>query len=349
MRIAVLLPNWVGDAVMATPSLGALRHQYPHATICGVMRPLIAETLSGCGFFDETIFYDRRSADVQAQFWPVSGRLRRFLPEMFISLTNSPRARLLQWLSSANETIGLKRRWYDRWLTTPVDIPSLRRHEPFSAVDTYRALMVAAGCPPADRVPRLATRPRDEIAADDAFRDLEIRPGEPVVALNTGSANGPAKDWPTESFAELARRVQSQWGAFVLILCGPAEREKARQVEAAARHPRIRSIGNRTLGIGLTKACIRRSRMVVTTDSGPRHIAAAFGIPAVSLFGPTDPRWSDNYHPREIRVHLDLDCRPCARRRCPLRHHRCMRDLPVEMVFAAMERLGRSIGIREAA
>jgi len=242
MRIAVLLPNWVGDAVMATPSLGALRHQYPHATICGVMRPLIAETLSGCGFFDETIFYDRRSADVQAQFWPVSGRLRRFLPEMFISLTNSPRARLLQWLSSANETIGLKRRWYDRWLTTPVDIPSLRRHEPFSAVDTYRALMVAAGCPPADRVPRLATRPRDEIAADDAFRDLEIRPGEPVVALNTGSANGPAKDWPTESFAELARRVQSQWGAFVLILCGPAEREKARQVEAAARHPRIRSI-----------------------------------------------------------------------------------------------------------
>lgn len=76
---------------------------------------------------------------------------------------------------------------------------------------------------------------------------------------------------------------------------------------------------------------------MITTDSGPRHIAAALGVPVIALFGPTDPKWSINYHPAEIRLQKDMLCRPCKKRICPLGHHRCMRELTVDKVFDAAQ------------
>jgi heptosyltransferase-2 len=99
------------------------------------------------------------------------------------------------------------------------------------------------------------------------------------------------------------------------------------------------SLAQQSLSIGLTKACIRRAQLVITTDSGPRHLAAGFQIPTVALFGSTDPRWSINYNPCEIRLHEDLPCAPCAKRICPLKHHHCMRDLAVTRVLGAGQQL----------
>ena len=81
------------------------------------------------------------------------------------------------------------------------------------------------------------------------------------------------------------------------------------------------------LPIGLTKACIRRARLLVTTDSGPRYLGIAFERPVVTLFGPTDPRLVETHYERETCLSLALDCQPCMERVCPLGHHRCMRDL----------------------
>ena len=92
----------------------------------------------------------------------------------------------------------------------------------------------------------------------------------------------------------------------------------------------------RDLPIGLTKACIRRARMLVTTDSGPRYLGIAFERPVVTLFGPTDPRLVETHYERETCLSLALECQPCMERVCPLGHHRCMRDLSVEPVYAAV-------------
>ncbi len=349
MRIGILLPNWIGDAVMATPALTAIRQQYADAVICGVMRPVIADTLAGSNFFDETVFYDRRSSESQYQMWPVVGRIRKFTPDLFVLLTNSTRAGLMGWLSSAAQVVGVGR-GMRRWLlTTPVELPPAMRAGPHSAVDVYLEVSKAAACRPVAKKLRLSTRPRDEIAADDAFRELGIKRGQPLLTLNTGGAYGPAKDWPAEHFAELAREIATNLDAAVLILCGPAERENAERVERAANHPLVHSLAQRPLSVGLTKACLRRSRLLVSTDSGPRHIAAAFGVPVVALFGPTDPRWSENYHPREAKLRLRLDCQPCAKRVCPLKHHRCMRELSVKMVMSAVQQLWNAPEQTEAA
>jgi heptosyltransferase-2 len=183
----------------------------------------------------------------------------------------------------------------------------------------------------------LATTPADEQAADAVWRRLRLPHKSEVVVLNTGGAYGAAKIWPAEYFAELARRIVNDWNLSVLVNCGPAEREIARDIVARSASPRVVSLADfEHLPIGLTKACIRRARMVVTTDSGPRFLAIAFDKPVVTLFGPTDPLATATHYDRESCLSLTLDCQPCMERTCPLVHHRCMRDLTVDRVYTAV-------------
>jgi len=180
----------------------------------------------------------------------------------------------------------------------------------------------------------IATTDPDERRADDTWKKLGLKPGEEVVTLNSSGAYGAAKLWPDENFAELARRIAAEMNFNVLVICGPQERERAAQIERLADHERVRSLAGQELSMGLTKACLKRSRLLVTTDSGPRHVAAAFGRPVITLLGPTHQAWSDTHYNRDTPLQLALDCGPCQQRVCPLKHHRCMRELTVDLVWA---------------
>ena len=90
--------------------------------------------------------------------------------------------------------------------------------------------------------------------------------------------------------------------------------------------------------MGLSKALVRRSKLLVTTDSGVRFFGAAFGVPVISLFGPTDASWSTIHYAGETCLQKSVPCGPCRQRECPLEHHRCMRDLLPEEVWQACRR-----------
>jgi heptosyltransferase-2 len=90
----------------------------------------------------------------------------------------------------------------------------------------------------------------------------------------------------------------------------------------------------RGVGLGALKELVRRSSLVIANDTGPRHFAAAFGVPTVTLFGPTDPRWAQTYHERERVVRIEVPCGPCQLKRCPI-DHRCLRGLGPEAVLGA--------------
>jgi heptosyltransferase-2 len=188
----------------------------------------------------------------------------------------------------------------------------------------------------------LFTTPRDEEAAANVWHQAGFASYREVVCLNPGAAFGSAKHWPAEHFAVLARALVDRRASGVLVLCGPGERDLARQVEALARRPGIKTLAEGPLWLGLTKACVRRANLLVTTDSGPRHFATAFGRPVVTLFGPTHIAWTETYDPRAIHLQEKVDCGPCQRRVCPL-DHRCMTGLTPARVFAAVnEALARS-------
>ena len=340
-RIAVFLPNWVGDATMATPALRSLRSHFGATTeIVGILRPLVAEVLDGSPWLDRVWHYDRSGGDPGAGRAALLARLRGIPVDLSIHFTNDFASALVARLGGVRRRAGYVRNRRGFLLTDRLHAPRCGREWlPVSAVDYYLDLVRAVGCGEVATHLELATTPRDEAAADRAWADLGLASGERPVVLNSSGAFGGAKLWPERSCAALAGRVARELGAAVVVLCGPAESERARRIAAAAAHPRVSSLAGRPLSIGLSKSVVRRARCLVSTDSGPRHLGAAFGVPVVALFGPTDPAWTDTRHPGEVRLAHLPPCAPCGRRECPLGHHACMEDLAVDDVFREVERV----------
>jgi lipopolysaccharide heptosyltransferase II len=340
MNLAIFMPNWVGDAVMATPTLRALR------SLCGVrgqltavLRPHIAEVLAGTDSFDEQILFDPHTRDRELGSWSVVKQLRAAAPDAIVLLTNSLRTGLIAWATGAKTRVGYARYGRGLTLTNRLHEPRRgRRRIPTPAIDTYLQLAYSLGAP--NQSPRLdlATLPGDELAADVVWKKLNLPPGDQVVVLNSSGAFGAAKLWPAEYFGELARRIVQRDKLSVLVVCGPDERETARKIVKEAQHPGVVSLADEPVSLGLTKACVRRSRMLVTTDSGPRFFGVAFGLPVITLFGPTFIDWTRSHYAGEICLQHDVPCGPCMRHVCPFVHHRCMRDLSVDRVYQAVGR-----------
>lgn len=359
MKLAIFLPNWIGDAVMATPALRAMRDQFPSAEIVGVMRPYVADVLAGSGLLDRSLLYNPRGKNPAQRGFSFVQSLRAEQFDAVLLLPNSIRTGMLAWLSGAPRRVGFARDLRG-WLLTDRVVPK-SKSTPHPVIDEYLRLTAQLGCSAQRRPMELAVLPADQAALDDFWKGRWLyvnrqwqpaqrgnRPG--YVCLNTGGAFGAAKNWPREYFAELSRRIANELNRAVLVVCGPSEREDARWIATEANHSSVFSLADAQLSIGLTKAAIRDSELLVTTDSGPRHFAAAFGTPVVTLFGPTHIEWSENYFDRSEHLQLKLDCGPCQQRECPLKHHRCMRDLSVDTVFASVQRqLSHYSSIRKAA
>jgi heptosyltransferase II len=346
VRVGVLLPNWVGDVVMATPALRALRQQLPEARIVGIARPYLLPLLEGTSWLDCSLPWEHKGRGRLLSTWRVVNQLRRERLDVLILLRASLSAGLLGRFSGAKSIIGYGRGGLE-WLASKPVKPLHHGHgsTPVSAVDDYLSLVGSLGLSTVahsgSRQLELATTPANEAAATGVWERMRLPPGERVMLLNTGGAYGEAKHWPAEYCVSLALRAADEFGLTTLVLCGPQEREAAAAIASAARHPLVRSLTKEDVSFGTTKAIIRRSRLLVTTDSGPRHIASALGTPTVVLFGPIDAGWSRNYQSATIELSVPLECAPCGQRVCPLGHHRCMRDLTVDQVLQAV---GKTLG-----
>ena len=341
MRIVVFAPNLIGDTVMASPFLRALRSGFPSAVIDVVIKPHVGPTLDGAPWFDRLIPFAPKAKDPSHRTLSLLRHLRASRHDLAVLLPNSFRSALLARLGGAKRVAG-----YDRGgrgfllsdrLAPPVDPKG--KFIPTPIVEYYLAIARHLGCPTDSVRLELFTTEADEAAADRAWERLGLSRSGRVVTLNTGGAFGPAKSWPTAHFATLARRLVSESDASVLVVCGPGERVAARAIVSQANDPRVQSLADEPMSIGLTKACVRRSALMVTTDSGPRHFAAAFGVPVVSLFGPTNIAWTRTYHPHAVHLRHPVPCGPCQKGICPFGHHRCMMDLTPDSVYRAAARL----------
>ena len=351
-RIGIFLPSWLGDCVMATPTLRAIRgHFGPSAHIVGIMRPYLRDVLAGTDWLDEQWYFKSRHGDPETGHRAILRKIRGGRFDMMILMPNSPRSAVLAWLGKARERIGYARNGRGPLLTGKVYRPREgKRRIDLPMVDYYLRLADAAGCPPESRRLELATTAVDERSADQVFLSLGIRRDGRVVTINCSGAYGGAKLWPIEYFAKLSRRIADELDHDVLVMCGPNERKTAQDIVRLSENARVFSMAEQPLGIGTAKACIRRSRLMVSTDSGPRHVAAAVGCAVITVYGPMLPVWGENPTVDAIDlVSEDLDCIGCGRRVCPYGHHRCMRDLSVERVCGEVSAwMARNkMGVRE--
>jgi heptosyltransferase-2 len=335
MKIALFLPNWIGDAVMATPALRALRRRFARAEMVAVLRPSVAEVLSGLGLVDRNIAHDPRGQSRASRGRRFLHKLQAEQFDLAVLFPNSLRTAWIAWRSGAKRRVGFARDGRGILLTDALAPKS--RSVPNPVLDEYLRLAQHLGCDVTDRRTEAAVLPQDERELARFWNQYDPRwTADGVFCLNPGGAFGSAKHWPTENFADLARRIVDHLGRTVLVLCGPAEREEARQIAHQAARKRVVSFADFPTSIGLTKAAIRAAELLVTTDSGPRHFARPFGVPVVTIFGPTHPAWSETDDPHAVHLQIRVDCGPCQRRTCPLKHHRCMRDLSIDWAFDAV-------------
>ena len=299
MRLLIVMPSWVGDAVMATPVLRLLRDNLPGAFIGGLVRPGIEEVLAGTTAFDE-LHVERASGVMGPKHAAAKVRPRRY--DTALLLTNSFSTALITRIAGIPRRIGYSRDARSVLLTDRLEAPrqGTGRRAPIPAVGYYyhagRFLLDPrtprrpdAALPPDVRL-ELATTQAERDEASRILSEAGIDGGTPLGILNPGG-NNPAKRWPPDRFGAVGRHLIERHGMTVLVSGSPGERELCDQI-ASAIGAGATSLASRGVRLASLKAVIQRSRIMITNDTGPRHIAAAFDIPLVSLFGPTDPRWT---------------------------------------------------------
>jgi len=322
---------------MATAALDAMRRRFAAAHIVHLMRPYVADVLDGTELCNDRIFWPTGTGRHKESTWRFIRRIRDGAFDAAVLLTNSFRSALAARLAGIPRRVGYARDGRGWLLTDRLSPPKLNgRFTPIPALDYYNDVARHLGC---DRVGDrlvLATTPGDESAVDDRLGDIEA--DRPLVVLNPGANFGSAKCWPAEKYAAVADRLHDACRARVVASLAPRERPIADRLIASARRP-IEVFVDPPLGLGPLKALVRRCRLLITNDTGPRHFAAAFGVPVITIFGSSDPAWTDTRFRLERAVKLDLDCQPCMKRTCPLGHHDCMNRLHPDLVATEAERI----------
>lgn len=300
----MFLPSWLGDTVMATPALRLLRDSLGSSVVVAFGKPGMDELLAGWEVPDDVIAADAHGLASKAR---IAGRLKSMKFDAVLLLPNSFSSAATARLAGIPIRCGYDRDGRGLLLTHKLDPP--RRHHPHKgwavvpAVDYYlritRHLLAAIGVEPASVPPRLelAVTDEQEAKAIEVLTSGRIAPDEPFALLNPGG-NNPLKRWPVERFAAVAHHLIVRHRLKVAINGSPAEADVVELIRHAIElnHPEdadsIAALPALGGTIGSLKAIVRRARLMITNDTGPRHLAAAFGTRCITLFGPTDPRWT---------------------------------------------------------
>lgn len=309
LRLLIVLPSWVGDIVMATPTIRRLRQAYPGIFIGGLVRPGMDQLLSGNTLFDELHISTQHGMMATKK---TANKIRPRQYDTALLLTNSFSTALTTRLAFIPRRIGYNRDTRGMLLTDPVNPPrnSDKTWKLTPAVDYYWNLAshlldadpvdwsihTPTNCKnlplalPSDAYMELGFTDDDESKAANILNRAHITDAIPYAILNPGG-NNHAKRWPADRFAQLADHLHNDHNLAVLINGSPAEADLCEEIITLAESKLISlpALGNT---LGALKPIIDGSSIVITNDTGPRHIAAAFGTPLITLFGPTDPRWT---------------------------------------------------------
>ncbi len=338
-RLLVRAPNWVGDLVMATPVLRAALVDPRFEDVRIVVRRHLAPLLDGPEGPEpgRLLMIERRARGGPD---PELALLRAARADGALLLSNSFGSALRAFRAgiAARAGAALSRRGF--LLTHKLVPPTLDgRRVPIPTAHLLRDVAGLFGIRPRALAPELSVTNDARRRTNELLARQGLAPGDPFVLCAPSAAFGAAKLWPPEAFARALDLLHETLGWPALVTGGPGEEPALRAVVGACRHP-ARSLEDEERDLSLLKPLVAASRLLVVGDSGPRWIAAAFGVPCVSVMGPNFPALTASSLERCIVVRRDdLECAPCLERVCPLGHHRCLTGLEPERVVAAALRL----------
>lgn len=325
-KILIRSTNWIGDAVMSTPAMCALRSSFPRAEIVLVANPPVSELMAGHPCCDRVIVYDKKGAHRGVRgLLRFSSELAHERFDLAVLFQYAIDAAIIAWLAGIGKRAGFDTDRRRLLLTHAVRAGSeaLKIHHSIRYLYMLEKLGIPA--PPSG----LSLFCSEE---ETAWARGTLGGGK-WAAINPGAAFGSAKRWYPERFASVADALREQYGLRVILLGGPGEAEIGADIEAGMHSAPLNMIGKTS--VRQMMALLSRVELVITNDSGPMHVAAAFDRPIVALFGPTDHTTTSPACSRHRVVRREIECAPCLKRKCP-GDHRCMADLTVDDVIEAV-------------
>ena len=308
MKILIELPSWLGDVVMATPAIENIVNYYNQAEITLVGSFISIEILKNHPKIAKSEVLDRKYKSL----YKISKNLGKF--DAFFSFRSSFRSRIFKLFISSHQKYQFEK----------------NRYQNCHQVEKYNSFI------------------NDCLNTDYKAGKLSINPNliyhstnsAPVIGINPGASYGDAKRWYPEEFAKVAAELSDEYD--ILIFGGPNEKKVAKDIEKLLIEKGVSNYQNIAGKTSISELVnlISSLDLFLTGDSGPMHLAASFQVPTVTIFGPTrDKETSQWMNQKSIIVKKNLDCQPCMKRTCPLKHHNCMKLVKARDVLNAIESL----------
>jgi heptosyltransferase-2 len=293
MKILIELPTWLGDCVMATPAIENIVNFYNDVEITFIGSFVSIEAMKYHPKAINTVFLSKKYIDLVK----ISRELGKF--DTFLSFRSSTRSKFLKFLISADNKYQFDKNIY-------INCHQVKKYNNF--INDSLNVDLKPG--------RLRLYKQNQ--------SLDVNQ-KPILGINPGASYGSAKRWYPEEFAKVASELSSQYD--IIIFGGPGERDIAIDIERSLIEKGINNYQNLAANTTIPELInhISKLDLFITGDSGPMHVAAAFQVPTVAIFGPTkDTETSQWMNEKSMIVKKNLDCQPCMKRTCPLHHHNCM-------------------------
>ena len=348
-NILVIHLMHLGDLMLGTPVLAALRQQYPAARITLLADKKLADVVAANEHLDECLLIDKKGADGGILgILRYAMRLRKNHYDLVINLHRNERSSALAALSGGRRIVGYAKPGF----ALAFDHVSPSQNQVMHEVHSHYAALRAAGVLHADGTAGLEMW-IPSAAKEEAERlwQVHFAPTDKVIALNIG-ASWATKRWIDAYFAVVADTYLRR-GYHIAVMGGPMDREMVEECRARMEereHPHLHIFtGQVSLGVlaGLLSRCI----LFITTDSGPMHVGVAMHVPVICMFGSSPIPGFYPYDARSISVRAPVSCHPCRIHECPLageEHMKCMKRMPPDLILQYADQILREEGERPA-
>ena len=305
MKILIELPTWLGDTVMATPAIENLINYFNNSEITLIGSIVAIDALKNHPNVTKTYTLEKNYLNL----FNTIKNFGKF--DVFFSFRNSFRSKFLKFFISSNSKYQFDK---NKFINT---------HQ----VEKYNNFVN-------DSLNINTTANSLTIYNDKKSKDSKNK----LLGINPGASYGNAKRWYPDKFADVAIDLSSKYD--IIIFGGPEEKDIAKDIEMNLIEKGVDNYKNLAAQLNINELITQISNLdlFVTGDSGPMHLAAAFQIPTVSIFGPTnDIETSQWMNEKSIIVKKNLECQPCMKRTCPLKHHNCMKGVVPSDVLRAVK------------
>lgn len=316
---------------MAIPAFNAIKQKFTRAEITLLIKKPLVKTLNNSTFFNNIIEFDPENLHRGVKgFIRLLGELRKENFDLCILFPKSFSSAIIFFLSGINIRWGFNCNARGFMLTNKIPLPD----KIIPMVDLYLNLVegLTGGCQ--EKSFTLSTSHEEKMRLENIFFQHNMN-NQKIISIIPGASFGSSKCWKEEYFSRLADYLIGEYKAQILILPGPGEEGIAREIAGKMENNCV-VIADPPLPLDMLKAAIEKSWLVISNDTGPRHIAAALQKPVVVIIGSTDPGYTDYEYDKKLIIRKELDCSPCHLKSCP-KEHDCMKLITPEEVFSRIK------------